>query len=85
VHALPPVDTPVVDTDSFWDKWNVKRMIRQSAAAALVNASDAISASHPVFNIMSPPTRAMPGCRRSGPRRIPQVTQPAVAFKPLTP
>jgi hypothetical protein len=32
-------------------------MIRHSAAAALVNAIDAISASHPVFNLMPPPTR----------------------------
>jgi len=61
----------------------MKLMIRHSAAAALVIAIDAISANHLAFNVMSPPTRAMPGCRRSGPRRIPQVTQPAVAFKPL--
>ena len=62
----------------------MKLMIRQSAAAAPVIAIDAISASNPVLDVMSPPTRGIPDA--AGARgRMTQVTQPAVAFKPLTP
>jgi hypothetical protein len=65
-HALPPVDTPVVDTDSFWDRWNVEPIIRHSAAAAPVIAIEAISAGNPVFTIMSPPSRCPTRPKRRG-------------------
>ena len=60
-HALPPVEIPVVDTDSFWDKRNITNMVRQSAIAAEIIAVVAISARSPVLSIMSrPPTFEMP-------------------------
>src|SRR6266403_5068399 len=46
----------------------MKLMIRQSAAAAPVIAIDAISASNPVLDVMSPPNPRDTRCRRSGPR-----------------
>ncbi len=63
----------------------MKLMIRQSAAAAPVIAIDAISASNPALDVMSPPTREMPDAAAAARGRMSQVTQPAVAFKPLTP
>ena len=66
-------------------------MIRQSAAAAPVIAIDAISAisaisaRNPVLDVMSPPTRGMPDAAAAARGRMSQVTQPALAFKPLTP
>src|SRR5260370_38425317 len=45
----------------------MKLMIRQSAAAAPVIAIDAISASNPVLDVMSPPSPRDTRCRR-GPR-----------------
>jgi hypothetical protein len=56
-HALPLVETPVVDTDSFWDRWNVERMMRQSAVAAPAIPTKAISARNPLLSIISPPSK----------------------------
>jgi hypothetical protein len=63
-HALPPVDTPVVDTESFWDRLKLEPMIRQSAVAADVIAIVAISAKSPVFKVMVRPPSWIPDARR---------------------
>jgi len=65
VQALPLVDTPVVDTESFCARKNPTYMIRQSAVAAEVIAVVAISAASPVFSIMScPHNRDVPTSRK---------------------
>jgi len=55
VHALPPVDTPVVETESLCGGKNLNAMIRQSAIAVDAVAAIAISARSPALNSMSPP------------------------------
>jgi hypothetical protein len=82
-HALPLVDTPVVDTDSFWDRWNVERMMRQSAVAAAAVPAKAISARNPVLSIMSPPVEMRDATETASGRALDD-TQPSVAFNPLT-
>ncbi len=60
VHALPPVDTPVVETESLCGGKNLNPMIRQSAIAVDAVAAIAISARSPALSIMSrPPTFEM--------------------------